>query len=66
MSNTEKKINKWLIWAIIWWAIVGASALSATKKWQSFWQKVFSRAKWYIDTAIQQGERVVKWKKDIE
>ena len=58
MGSTEKKINKWLIGAIIWWAVVGASALSATKKGQSFWQRIFSKAKWFVETAIEHGEKL--------
>jgi hypothetical protein len=58
MASAEKKINKRLVWAIIWGAVLGGAALSSSKKGKSFWSKVYAKAKWFIDTAIKQWEKV--------
>jgi gas vesicle protein len=69
MSSAEKKINKRLIWAVIGWALVWAGALSATKKGQSFRQRMFGKAKWLVDAAMHHGENMGKkvgWEKKPE
>ena len=51
MWNTEKKINKWLIWLVIWTTIVWW--LSTTKKWQevskSTASKLLDKAKGFLE-----------------
>lgn len=45
MSKAEKKINKILIWAIIWSALLGAGGLSMTPKGKSFWKRFLRKSK---------------------
>lgn len=51
MSKTEKKINKILIWAIIWSALISAGSLSMTPKGKSFWKRLLRKSKswtWFL------------------
>jgi len=45
MSKAEKKINKWLIGAIIGTTLIGAGGLSMTPKGQSFWNRLLKKCK---------------------
>ena len=55
MWNTEKKINKWLIWLVIWTAAVGW--LSQTQKWK----EITKQSGWFLkDKAIGLID-FVKW-----
>ena len=57
MWKTEKKINKLLIWAIIWSALIGAGWLSMTPKGKSILKRFFGKSKkwkrffvrWFMD-----------------
>lgn len=55
MWNTEKKINKWLIWIVIWTAAVWW--LASTKKWK----EITKQSGWFFKDKVIGFIDFVKW-----
>lgn len=49
MPKFEKKMNKLLVWAILWTTILGVAGASMTPKWRSLFWKIKDFVKWWMD-----------------
>lgn len=63
MWSPEKKLNKWIVWAIIGSTIIGLWSLSMTPKGKSFRRRMSDRGKrWngYFSEGLKETIKIIK------
>lgn len=61
MPKFEKKMNKLLVWAILWTTILWVAGATMTPKWKSLLWKVKDFIKWWIDELKKSTDKEKNW-----